>query len=132
VTVRVEDERGIVAREESIPPALQESLVIEITVVKIGDEVPSHFPERSVQVAGHPQPHVIPTIPHSMVASGEGSANSFGSIRRTVIADEELEVSERLVEDRLDRGGKKFGPAIGGQDDADAHDFGRALRCRKL
>jgi hypothetical protein len=128
VAVRVEDERGIVAREESVTPALQESPVIEITVVKIGDEVPSHFPERSVQVTGHPQPHLVPPVAHSTVACGEGSADGFGLIRGTVIADEELEVWERLIEDRLDRGGKEFGPAIGGQDDADAHDFGLALR----
>jgi hypothetical protein len=114
VAVRVEDERGVLAREESVTPALQESPVIEITVVKIGDQVPSRFPERSVQVARHPQPHLVPAVPHSMVASRDGSANSFGSIRGTIIADDELEVSERLVEDRLDRGGKEFGPTVGG------------------
>jgi hypothetical protein len=49
-----------------------------------------------------------------MVTSGEGSANGFGSIGGTVIADDELEVSECLVEDRLDRAGKEFGPTVRG------------------
>ncbi len=125
--IRVNEHRVQLA-VELLDAELEKVPMADVVVCRPLEKLSSSERHDKIEVRPRANVGLVAMIPYSSVVRREFPTNFLRVVRRGIVADDELEVLEGLIEDGLDGLGDVAGPIVDWQADADARTCPSSLR----